>query len=289
MTEQTSCDTLSPSADSSAAAKRVQIPELLEMILLCLPRRDLLLAPRVCQHWREVIHGSPTIKRALFLSPNGFITTFVDPLEPRNGRKFLSPNYFFSISDGPLKRNLEWGKIELNPMLTKLRESYLDAHPKAEPKRLGLKPFTSHVDFHFRLGTEFIDPLKASWEEMLLTQPPKKTVELEGSLEYLVSRFDGCYETNFVRRMRPIYTKTLYNPAGVTLGEVFVAAKLLVETEASNKEKYKLESRLSARHAKDASDIPDNVSAVNIVWSINYDTGRYPNALWTFSRFSLED
>lgn len=59
------------SQEEHRAATRVfGIPELAEMILLHLPMRDLLLAQRVCSHWRTSIEGSPKIQRALFFTPS---------------------------------------------------------------------------------------------------------------------------------------------------------------------------------------------------------------------------
>ncbi|KAK4953338.1 hypothetical protein LTR10_009047 [Elasticomyces elasticus] len=47
----------------------LNLPELLEIILLELPTRDLLLAQRVCITWKAAITSSPNIQRALFFRP----------------------------------------------------------------------------------------------------------------------------------------------------------------------------------------------------------------------------
>lgn len=54
-----------------ASAQVLQTPELLEMILLSVPCRDLLLSQRVDRMWRGTILGSLKLKRALFMVPAG--------------------------------------------------------------------------------------------------------------------------------------------------------------------------------------------------------------------------
>ncbi|KAK5684570.1 hypothetical protein LTS10_004442 [Elasticomyces elasticus] len=50
-------------------AQVVNLPELLEAILLELPTRDLLLAQRVCTNWRTAITTSPNLQKMLFFKP----------------------------------------------------------------------------------------------------------------------------------------------------------------------------------------------------------------------------
>jgi hypothetical protein len=50
-----------------AAEKVLCLVELLELILLDLPMRDLLLAQRVCRQWRACIRSSSRLKQKLFL------------------------------------------------------------------------------------------------------------------------------------------------------------------------------------------------------------------------------
>ncbi|KAK4965373.1 hypothetical protein LTR42_012129 [Elasticomyces elasticus] len=52
-----------------AAQQVLDLPELLESILLILPMRDLLLAQRVSKTFQQVILSSPHIQRALFFAP----------------------------------------------------------------------------------------------------------------------------------------------------------------------------------------------------------------------------
>ena len=50
----------------ASATQVFAVPELLEMILLCLPERDLLLSQRVDTKWRNVTKTSPHLQRKLF-------------------------------------------------------------------------------------------------------------------------------------------------------------------------------------------------------------------------------
>ncbi|KAK4894468.1 hypothetical protein LTR27_007354 [Elasticomyces elasticus] len=53
----------------AAAQQVLDLPELLESILLSLPMRDLLLAQRVSKTFQQVIVSSPHVQRALFFAP----------------------------------------------------------------------------------------------------------------------------------------------------------------------------------------------------------------------------
>lgn len=48
----------------------LDIPELLEAILLHLPTRDLLLSQGVSRHWKEIVDESIALQRALFFEPD---------------------------------------------------------------------------------------------------------------------------------------------------------------------------------------------------------------------------
>lgn len=50
--------------------------ELLEIILIYLPTKDLLLATRVCKHWRLCISTVPRMQTALFMRPEPITTCF---------------------------------------------------------------------------------------------------------------------------------------------------------------------------------------------------------------------
>lgn len=54
---------------SQASAQAFDTAELLEMILLSLPMRDLLFAQAVCRQWNELIGWSVKLQQALFIRP----------------------------------------------------------------------------------------------------------------------------------------------------------------------------------------------------------------------------
>ncbi|KAL3440546.1 hypothetical protein BJX65DRAFT_26800 [Aspergillus insuetus] len=56
---------------ASSASNVFSLPELLEPILVDLPQRDLLLAPKVNRHWASRITSSPPLQRKLFSQPTG--------------------------------------------------------------------------------------------------------------------------------------------------------------------------------------------------------------------------
>ncbi|KAK5681210.1 hypothetical protein LTS10_006972 [Elasticomyces elasticus] len=61
-----------------AATRVLMLPELLEIILLDLPTRDLLFAQKVCRTWKEVIDTTKSIQKALYLVPGTTSDVHVD-------------------------------------------------------------------------------------------------------------------------------------------------------------------------------------------------------------------
>ncbi|KAK3637111.1 hypothetical protein LTR56_013843 [Elasticomyces elasticus] len=56
----------------------LMLPELLEIILLDLPTRDLLFAQKVCRTWKEVINTTKSIQKALYFVPGTLSDVHVD-------------------------------------------------------------------------------------------------------------------------------------------------------------------------------------------------------------------
>ncbi|KAK5709529.1 hypothetical protein LTR17_019683 [Elasticomyces elasticus] len=61
-----------------AANRVLMLPELLEIILLDLPTRDLLFAQKVCRTWKQVIDTTKSIQKALYLMPGTTSDVHVD-------------------------------------------------------------------------------------------------------------------------------------------------------------------------------------------------------------------
>lgn len=72
MAQNSASDTHASSGDTKTAEvieKLLGTNELLENILVRLPMKRLLLAQRVCKHWKALIDGSLRLQRALFMVP----------------------------------------------------------------------------------------------------------------------------------------------------------------------------------------------------------------------------
>lgn len=62
--------TTSSPSPPSATIRVFNIPELLEIILLCLSQKDLLLSQRTCLAFRRTTQASPRLQKALFFAPD---------------------------------------------------------------------------------------------------------------------------------------------------------------------------------------------------------------------------
>ncbi|KAF2197310.1 hypothetical protein GQ43DRAFT_444362 [Delitschia confertaspora ATCC 74209] len=128
------------------------IPELFDSILLYLPFRDLLLAQRVCRHWKHHIEASRPIQRALF-----FLPTSISPTS--------DPNSIVVKRNRLLERTLRvftlplpvWTERESQVMIDKWNYQ-LDILVRGPP----------HVPGSLSRAA----PYTPSWMRMLLSQPP---------------------------------------------------------------------------------------------------------------------
>ncbi len=91
----------SPSTASTAVTTTFGLPELLELILDQLGRRDTLVrANRVCREWHDAINASTRIRKKLFL-PTG-ATPAVRPDMPAGDSHFNVPAYSVVLRPNPL-------------------------------------------------------------------------------------------------------------------------------------------------------------------------------------------
>lgn len=151
----------------------MDVPELVENMLLQLPLRKILLVQQVCKTWKDVIETSPQIQKALFFRPSADIqlrlveTRGVYPLPCRkhmdcpsytgDGHKPTDDESGFtrwaqSLSDESLYR------ILVNPFLRSCA---------SEP---GGHRYIRREDHRF--DRDVYERPEASWRKMLLTQPP---------------------------------------------------------------------------------------------------------------------
>ncbi|KAK3642791.1 hypothetical protein LTR56_010615 [Elasticomyces elasticus] len=68
-TPRMTVDLTTPEASQQHEASMLDVPELLENVLLYLPLRDIIQAQRVSKHWLDSIKSSPRIQQALFFRP----------------------------------------------------------------------------------------------------------------------------------------------------------------------------------------------------------------------------
>jgi hypothetical protein len=128
-------------ATAPSAQIVISIPEILELILLQLDNQTILTAAqRACRAWRELIHGSSSLQKALFFLPEGHCG--------REDEKAQNPllvqrfPYFFFGKEEP---------VSLLPSLDMIKR----------PKKL----------------EAYLRP-EASWRRMLVQQPPVLVIGL---------------------------------------------------------------------------------------------------------------
>jgi hypothetical protein len=84
-----------------AVDKVLAIPELLEEILLNLPLRRLLLSQRVDKNFKDVIHGSFRIRKALWLEPStSDVIKWHPEADPRGWRRPFTGSWRRYANDG---------------------------------------------------------------------------------------------------------------------------------------------------------------------------------------------
>ncbi|KAK5726348.1 hypothetical protein LTR17_012779 [Elasticomyces elasticus] len=147
-------------AEPSLTAQRdvLDLPELLENILLNLSIRDLLFSQAVCRRWKATVDSSVRIQRALFFIPG--------TAEDIN---YVSPDHTSST---------EWMVPDMQPGQFCLRSSWHCANVKQ--LAYALNPLLTTYDVQggrrYTLRPEFWRSkdadLAGSWSRMYLTQPP---------------------------------------------------------------------------------------------------------------------
>jgi hypothetical protein len=128
----------------SAAARVLQTPELLEMILVHLKMEEILFLQRVCHTWQDIIlHDSLLLRRKLYLAP-----ALVESPDYPTDNPFLKSRF------PKFSTYLLTGKVKWRPKWVKALDD---------------------TDLH-NLGDEFFECPTATWRGMLLTQPPIREV-----------------------------------------------------------------------------------------------------------------
>ena len=140
-----------------ACAQALSVPELLELILLHLPPKDLLMSQRVDRYWQETIRNSASLQKALFLLPGEADDTHTTCIKATLQR--LSAGY---LHDNKMNARLPEGGVAINPLLCN-HQSY--------DVGSGTRPASRTV---FWLAKTVLGPtgLHDLCRRMYLTQPP---------------------------------------------------------------------------------------------------------------------
>ncbi|KAK2808601.1 hypothetical protein FQN50_004633 [Emmonsiellopsis sp. PD_5] len=136
------------------ASEALNVIEVLETILLCLPTKDLLLSQRVCKKWKDVIFGSIKLQQELF----------VYPIEPRP---------FTSRSDSPQTGKELGGQYRVNALLCDIvfENWEIFYHDKIGHLTMSCNLRNASSEMEKATGNN-----SASWQRMYLSQPPATVV-----------------------------------------------------------------------------------------------------------------
>ena len=148
-----------------AANQVFNVGELVEMILIELPIKDLLLSQRINRKCKQTVESSTPIKKALFMVPGDANDTNV----PVKGNAFDSPDSWkFDASTARLYYIAPWSKIvadsglAYNPLLidSVFRSPRTNFIWRSSYRRFDFELLKTHKD--------------ASWRRMFISQPPLK-------------------------------------------------------------------------------------------------------------------
>jgi hypothetical protein len=185
----------------TAAHQVLHLPELLELILLYLPQKDLLLSQRVCRSFRYTIEGSLRLQRALFFSPNWNL----------EGRAF----------DAYSANNRPGQKPENNRLL---RRAFLGCYPTVTLVIVNDSP-TPHESAIGRRGSE-----RWSWDVCISFPADKKLPDCKPSVLYPEASWrrmflsqPPCQNLHLVRRWQRNSKPALVRDNGITMGDFYQA------------------------------------------------------------------
>lgn len=180
----------------SAASQVFHLPELLEVVLLNLPQRDLLLSQRVARSFRHTIQGSVRLQRALFFSPDwnlggrafdAYSANNWPGQKPENNRLLLRafPGSYptvtlFIVNDSPTPNEMAIGRRGSEHRSWDVCISFpAERVPSCSPA---------------------VHHPQASWRKMFLSQPP-------------------CTSLHLVRRYQRSLNPAIVREAGITMGD----------------------------------------------------------------------
>lgn len=179
-----------------ARLKFEAIPELLELMLLQLPLRDILVFQRVCKRWQAVIVDSLSIQKGLFLRPTkdvqlrvvetrgvkaanctssddcDVLTVHLWPAVPHVYHAGTHPPWLESALPSSMDSDIRWAKDESDS-----QEYRIVVNPLLDVEEPWNQEYFSES---LRVRDKFSRPAyrraKASWKNMLFAQPPLQEV-----------------------------------------------------------------------------------------------------------------
>lgn len=162
---------------ATAAERVLELPELLERILLLVPMRDLLFSQRVSKFWQALIGNSLPLQQALFFKPIMKFKPFTALLVDRHPRKsYDGPCILQAVSPGG-KHGIEQGATlvaEANPLLVWQDRWFDEEIHEVCPLALVREAFryqASIMIFNLPMEKQSSE-MQPSWKRMYLSQPP---------------------------------------------------------------------------------------------------------------------
>lgn len=190
-------------ATAPPANEVFHLTELLEIILLSLPQKDLLLSQRVSRSFRHTVQGSVRLQRALFLEPHFDLAERADDKysannRPGNNRLLLRafPGIYPTVTlvivnDYPTPNELAIGRRGSEHWSWDVCISFpADSLPSCSPA------------VHYP---------EASWRKMYLSQPP-------------------CTDFHLVRRWQRSLAPAIVRKHGITMGDFYEEATKVQST-----------------------------------------------------------
>ncbi|KAL2843909.1 hypothetical protein BJY01DRAFT_264108 [Aspergillus pseudoustus] len=228
------------SSIGKAKNKVLSLRELLECILANLPERDLLLAQRVSQQWRDIIINSPLLQKQLFFQPTSIRPFFEEDqrvnLNPLI--KILSPSF---------------AKMETLPRCP-------NGHFRGHGDEHGEREMRSQTWFQSEERKKaFLRP-EASWRRMFPSDPPPRLRRMTahllgcgcGSRETLRGRLGKDYwhlNSDPGARMGLIWDVIVFLLDDLPAGEFFLSWERKIKTGEDGRKRWTLEIDIETEHS----------------------------------------
>lgn len=153
---------------ASAAAKVFIVPELLETVLLNLPRIKLSEVCRINKAWRDTINTSPKLRQRLYLDFEQASSETRSGTNEQNSKNKINPIFLYLINNGLIYKPTSSGKNAhscVAPWRTSPHEPLRHSVLFFMPQGYNTETFAKHLGIRG-------DGQQASWRAMKLTRLP---------------------------------------------------------------------------------------------------------------------